>query len=107
MKVLPPIFFLKKCNYNYSEIYIYHWYILYIVEIISSQSLHYQYIFSTFTISTFFPLLREVLYTGHVKLFAEALELFTHAVLQLVVICKTVSLECILQEVKEMEVRVC
>jgi len=51
-------------------------------------------LFSMFIISTFFfPPLRGVLYNGHVKLFAEALELFMHAVLQLVVICKTVSLE--------------
>jgi len=60
-----------------------------------------------FIISTFFPSLREVLYTGHVTLFAEASELFMNTVLQLVVTCKTVSLECIPQEVKEMEVRVC
>jgi hypothetical protein len=46
-----------------------------------------------FIISTFFPPLREVLYNGHVKLFAEVLELVVHAVLQLVVIHKTVSLE--------------
>jgi len=59
-----------------------------------------------FIISTFFPLLHEVLYTSHVKLFAEALECFMHTVLQCVVTCKTVSLECILQEVKEMKVRV-
>jgi Transposase. len=96
---MPPIFFYKKCNYNYKEICIYHWYIVYNVEIIFSRSLlHYQHIFPPFC---------EVLHAGHVKLFAEASELFMHAVLQLVIICKIVSLECILQEVRKMEVRVC
>lgn len=44
----------------------------------------------SFVISTLFPPLHEVLYTGHVKLFAKASELFMHAVLQLVIIHKTV-----------------
>jgi hypothetical protein len=51
-------------------------------------------------IKTLFPPLCETLYAGRVKLFAEASELFTHAVFQLVVIRKTASSECSLQEAK-------
>jgi hypothetical protein len=56
-------FFLRTCNYNYNEIYIYHGCILYKVEIIFPQSiLHYQ----------LFAYLRETLYAGCVKLFDKA-----------------------------------
>jgi hypothetical protein len=56
----------------------YYGYIVYKDDIIFSQSLlHYQHIF---------PPLREMLYAGHVKLFAEASELFTQDVFQLVVV---------------------
>jgi hypothetical protein len=48
--------------------------------------------------------LHETLYAGRVKLFAEASELFTHAVFQFVVVRKTASLECILEGTKKMEV---
>ena len=51
--------------------------------------------------------MRETLYTGRVKLFAEASNLFTHAVFQLVVVRKTASSECILQGSKKMEVGGC
>jgi hypothetical protein len=51
----------------------------------------------SFAIKTRLPHLPETLYAGRLKLFAEALELFVHAVFQLVVVHKTVSSECILQ----------
>ena len=38
--------------------------------------------------NTLFPLLREMLYAGRMKFFAEASELFTFAVFQLVIIHK-------------------
>lgn len=38
------------------------------------------------TIKTLFPSLREMLYAGRVKLVAQEPELFTHAVVQLVVV---------------------
>jgi hypothetical protein len=44
-----------------------------------------------FTVNTLFPPLRECLYAACQKLFAEMLELFTHAVFQLVVVSKKVS----------------
>jgi hypothetical protein len=50
-----------------------------------------------FNINTIFPRLRETLYAGRVKLFAEAFELFMHAVFQLIVVGKTASSPCILQ----------
>jgi len=46
----------------------------------------------SFSTNTIFRLLRETLNAGRVKLFAEALELFTHAVFQLVVVRKTAHL---------------
>ena len=58
----------------------------------------------SFVISTHISPLRETLYACRVKLFAEASELFAHAVFQLVVVYKTASMECILQETKNMEV---
>jgi hypothetical protein len=51
--------------------------------------------------------LRETLYAGHVKLFVDASELFTHAVFQLVGVRKTASLECVLQGVKRKELGGC
>jgi hypothetical protein len=48
--------------------------------------------------------LRQTLYAGRVKLFAEASELVTDAVFQLVVVLKTASSERILQGAKNMEV---
>jgi hypothetical protein len=51
--------------------------------------------------------LRETLFADRVELFAEESELFTHAVFQLVVVCKTAFSERILQEAKKMEVGRC
>jgi hypothetical protein len=51
--------------------------------------------------------LRETLYAGRVKLFAEASELFTRVVFQLVVGRKTASTEGIIQGPKNMEVEGC
>jgi hypothetical protein len=48
-----------------------------------------------------------MLYAGCVKLLAEASELFMHTVFQLLIIRKTASSECILQEAKKMKVRGC
>jgi hypothetical protein len=45
-----------------------------------------------FIINTLFPPLHPVPYAGHIKLFADTSELFTHTVSQLTVVCKTVSL---------------
>jgi hypothetical protein len=49
-----------------------------------------------FTINTIFSSLRETLCAGRVEPFAEGSELFTHAVLQLVVVRTTASSGCIL-----------
>jgi hypothetical protein len=50
-----------------------------------------------------------MLHAGYVKLklFAEALQLLTHAVFQFIIILKMAPSECILQGVKNMEVREC
>jgi hypothetical protein len=41
-------FFLRNCSYDYNEIYLYHGYILYKVEIIFTQNIfHFQHTFST------------------------------------------------------------
>jgi hypothetical protein len=56
-----------------------------------------------YTINTFFPPLRETLYAGRVKRFAEASKFSTHAVFQLVVVRKTASSNCIHQGAKKME----
>jgi len=41
-------FFLRNCYYDYNEMYLYHGYILYRVEIIFTQSrFHFQHTFST------------------------------------------------------------
>ena len=58
----------------------------------------------SFVINTLFPTLCETPYVSRVKLYAEALELLTHAVFQLVVFRKTASSECILQGSKKVEV---
>jgi hypothetical protein len=63
-------FFFRNYDYNYSEIDIYHGYILYKVEIIFLQSL--------LIMNTIFPPLYETLFVG--QLFAEVFELITHAV---------------------------
>jgi hypothetical protein len=52
-------------------------------------------------IMVFFPPLREMLCSGGVELFAEASELFTHAVFQLLVVRKKASSRCILQRAKK------
>jgi hypothetical protein len=56
--------------------------------------------------NTLFPPLCEMLYSIHVKIFAEALEHFTHIVFQLLV-HRTVSLEYILQGAEKMEIGLC
>jgi len=48
--------------------------------------------------------LGEKLYAGRLELFAEASEIFTHAVFQHVVDRQTASSECMLQGAKKMEV---
>ena len=59
----------------------------------------------SFATSTIFPLMREALNAGCVKPSAEASELFTHAVFQLVVVRKTGASDSILQRAKKTEVR--
>jgi N-dimethylarginine dimethylaminohydrolase len=54
--------------------------------------------------STVFSPLREKLYAGCLKLFAETTEHFVHARFQLIVLRKTTSSECILQGAKKIEV---
>lgn len=96
---IKPIFFLINQYYNYSDIYVYHRYIVYKVRIIFPQSLlHYQHTFSAFA--------RASLCVGLVKLFAEASEIFRHAVFQLV-FRKTALSESNLQGPKKMEVGGC
>jgi hypothetical protein len=73
----------------------YHGYILHKVKIFHKVS---------FIINTLFPPLRQTLYAGRVKLFAEASVLFTHAVFQLVVVRKTASTERILLGAKNIYV---
>lgn len=58
-------------------------------------------------INTLSPALLYMLYASCIKLFVEALELFMHAVFQVVIICKMVSMDCIPQETKLLEVRWC
>jgi hypothetical protein len=55
----------------------------------------------------FFSPLPEMLYASCIKFFAEALELFMHAVFHLFVIHKTASLDFIFQGPKNMEVGGC
>lgn len=96
-----PYIYLRNCNCN--EICIYHGYILYKVKIFFFHKI-------SFLINKLFPHLRETLYTGRVKLFAEASELFTQAVFQLVVVVvvrKTASSEFIFRDAKKMEVGGC
>jgi hypothetical protein len=52
------------------------------------------------SVNTLFPPLRETLYAGRVKLFAEASELFTHVLFQIVVARKTASSHYIIQGAK-------
>lgn len=86
-------------QYKSNASYINHGYILYKVETLFHKV--------SFIINTLFPPLHEMLYAGHIKLFAEALELFMHTVFQLVVIRKMASLECNLQGTKKMEAGGC
>jgi hypothetical protein len=68
-------------------------------HIMSINALHsWHYISTKFSSLPphFFPPLLMILYASHVKRFAEASELFTHATFQLAIICKMASLECIL-----------
>ena len=57
-----------------------------------------------FIINKLFRPLLETLYTGPVKLFPEAPELFTHPEFQLIISRKTASSECILHRAKNIEV---
>jgi hypothetical protein len=89
----PSLFSPRKYTDSYNEIYIYDGHIVYEFEIIFPQSpLHYQHNFSTFAWDA-----------GHVKISTQASELFVHAVPQLI-ICKMMSLDCILHGAKKMEV---
>ena len=54
--------------------------------------------------NTNFPPLHEMLYAGRVKLFAEASELFTHAIFYLMFVSRTASSERIFQGTKTSEV---
>jgi hypothetical protein len=69
-------FFLRNCNYNYNELCLCP---------LQSWDFFYEV---TFIINTLFPTSRETLYAGRLKPFAEASELFTHAVFQLIVFRK-------------------
>lgn len=44
-----------------------------------------------FIMNTLFPLLPEMLYTGHINVFAETSELFMHTMFELIVVHKTAS----------------
>ena len=85
-------FFLRNYNYNYSTVYIHHGCILHTV---------------LFVINTLIPRLCEMLYARHIKFLAAVPELFKHTVFQAVIVCKTVSSKCILQEAKNLEVGGC
>jgi hypothetical protein len=61
----------------------------------------------SFIINTLFPPSYEMLYAGQVELKAEASELLTHAVFQLIVVRKMAFLGCILHRAKKMEVGGC
>lgn len=89
--------FLNNYSYSCKKIYIYHEYMCF-----TELTLHFPK--SSSLPPHFFPLLLAIVYASHVKLFAEASELFTHAVFQLVIVCKMASLECILQGAKKMVV---
>jgi hypothetical protein len=56
----------------------------------------------SFNINTLFPPLPEMVYASYVKPFAEALELFRHAVFQLI-IQKTTSSDCIFLGTEQMK----
>jgi hypothetical protein len=57
-------------------------------------------------INTPFPPMPETLDADHINI-AEMSELLTHAVFQLVIVCKMALSECILQEAKNVEVGGC
>lgn len=48
------------------------------------------------SINTLFPSFHEMLYATNIKFLARVPELFMHTVVQLIIICKVVSSECIL-----------
>ena len=74
---------------------LYHGFILDKFEIIFSQILlHNQHTF---------PPLRQTLYAGRITLLAEASELSTHVAPQFVVVRKTTSSDCVLQEAKRQQ----
>jgi len=83
MKVKASSFFIRHYNCNYSEI----------AYVIGTCFTELRLFIDKFfcTVNTIFPLLCESLYGVCVKLFAEMLEFFTHAVFQLVVVSKSVS----------------
>jgi hypothetical protein len=87
---MPPIFFLRNYNYSYNETCIYHGNTLYKLRLFTHK------VFSI--INTLFPPFHETIYVGRVKLFAEASQLFMHAVFQLA--RKTASSECTTQTAK-------
>jgi len=60
-----------------------------------------------FIFNTYFPSLWQTLHAGRIKLLAQALEIFTHAVCQLVVVRKMAFSEYILQGSKKLEVGEC
>jgi hypothetical protein len=78
-KIMPPIFFLRKYKYTHicNEFYAYYVDILYKFEVIFLQTLHYQHTL---------PLLRETQFSGRAEFLADALGLFTHAMLQRIMI---------------------
>jgi hypothetical protein len=92
MKVIPPIFFLETIITVTMKF----------MCIMGTSFTKWRLFFHkiSFNIITLFPTLCETLYAGYIKLFAEALELFMRTVFQFVVICKTVSSECVLQGAK-------
>lgn len=56
-----------------------------------------------FIINTLFPSFFEMLCAACIKLFAKASELFMHVMFQLIIICKMVPSDCVLQGVKKMK----
>jgi len=54
------------------------------------------FLLRVFSINTLFPSFHEMLYATHVKFLAKVSELLMHTVVQLIIICKVASLDCIL-----------
>jgi hypothetical protein len=101
-KVMPHNF-LK--NYNYNKIYTYHTYILYKAVITFPQKSPSSIESSSSSSSS--SNLHEMLYAGHIKLYAEASELFTRTVFPLVTTHKTASSDCILWQANKLEAGEC